>query len=203
MPTGYTAQIGEGETFEEFILACARNFGACITMRDAPNSEEIPEEFKPTDYHAKRIKEAEKELNKLKKTTPKQAEKGADEEYKEEMQSHEESIRRHGELEGKYRAMLASVMAWNPPTPDHKGLKDFMESQIIESIKWDCNTDYEEEHAPKRKTGKKWLDEGIKSCLHDLSYHTKEHQKEVERCASRTSWVRELRNSIKKGLHND
>jgi len=44
MPTGYTAEIYEGEkevTFEKFALTCARAFGACITIRDEPMSASI------------------------------------------------------------------------------------------------------------------------------------------------------------------
>jgi hypothetical protein len=34
MPTGYTDKIKDGISFEEFVLSCARQFGACISMRD-------------------------------------------------------------------------------------------------------------------------------------------------------------------------
>ena len=34
MPTGYTYKIGEGASFKEFVMACARAFGACVEMRD-------------------------------------------------------------------------------------------------------------------------------------------------------------------------
>lgn len=45
MPTGYTAAIKYGITFKEFALDCARNFGACISMRDEPRETPIPDEF--------------------------------------------------------------------------------------------------------------------------------------------------------------
>jgi len=45
MPTGYTCQVQDGmiTEFKEFALLCARNFGACITLRDEPLSPDIPE----------------------------------------------------------------------------------------------------------------------------------------------------------------
>ena len=38
MPTGYTLDLYNGKdiTFEEFVLKCARAFGALIDMRDEP-----------------------------------------------------------------------------------------------------------------------------------------------------------------------
>lgn len=33
MPTGYTSSIKDGISFENFVLKCARNFGACIAWR--------------------------------------------------------------------------------------------------------------------------------------------------------------------------
>lgn len=41
MPTGYTDAIKDGISFNQFILSCARAFGALITMRDEPSS--VPE----------------------------------------------------------------------------------------------------------------------------------------------------------------
>ena len=55
MPTGYTAKIADGQTFEEFILSCARAFGALVEMRDEPADAPIPEEFKPSAYHTTQI----------------------------------------------------------------------------------------------------------------------------------------------------
>ena len=46
MPTGYTAELIEkGMEFNDFVLTCARAFGACIELRDrklAPAPRTIP-----------------------------------------------------------------------------------------------------------------------------------------------------------------
>jgi hypothetical protein len=47
MPTGYTAPIADGMTFEQFALGCARAFGALVTMRDEPSDAPIPERLEP------------------------------------------------------------------------------------------------------------------------------------------------------------
>ena len=45
MPTGYTAGILEGETFEQYALQCAKAFGALVMMRDEPSDAPIPDQF--------------------------------------------------------------------------------------------------------------------------------------------------------------
>jgi len=66
MPTGCTAKLmSEGQTFHEFIMQCARNFGALIMMRDDPWDAPIPDKFEPYGYHAKKLIEAREELKRL------------------------------------------------------------------------------------------------------------------------------------------
>jgi hypothetical protein len=63
MPTGYTEGVSKGEItdFKVYALRCARAFGACVMLRDEPVTDEIPE-FEPSDYHQKRLKEAQTQL---------------------------------------------------------------------------------------------------------------------------------------------
>ena len=65
MTTGYTDAVGKGEIteFKDYALLCARAFGACVSMRDEPLDAEIPEEFKPNDYHEKSLQKARGEDN--------------------------------------------------------------------------------------------------------------------------------------------
>ena len=66
MPTGYTAKLMEqGQTFPEFIMSCARAFGALIMMRDDPANAPIPEKFEPSDYHVRALKKAYVEQTRL------------------------------------------------------------------------------------------------------------------------------------------
>lgn len=67
MPTGYTAKLhnGEEQTFPEFVMSCARAFGALITMRDDPADAEIPDEFKPSDYHVRELEKARERLSEV------------------------------------------------------------------------------------------------------------------------------------------
>lgn len=194
MPTGYTAEIERGISFEKFVWSCARQFGALITMRDEPNDAQIPEEFKPSTWNREQLAIEEKSLVELKKLTVQQAEKKAKAEYEEELSHHQEYIAKKRTLKVKYLAMLEQVRAWNPPTPDHQGLRDFMEKQITESIDFDCGTEYLTK--PKLLTGKDWLNAKLKKCLSSIEYHTTENAKEEERVAGRNAWVKALRESL-------
>src|SRR5438309_7441629 len=83
MPTGYTADVGNGKVtdFATFALTCARGFGALITMRDDPMDAEIPDEF-PVDEYAMRAYIADSErLNELRAMDAEEAERQADTAY--------------------------------------------------------------------------------------------------------------------------
>lgn len=198
MPTGYTAAIGEGATFKDFILGCARNFGACIEMRDEPADAPIPDSFPPSDYHTRKLDEANALLAKLKAMPCNECEREAVAEYKREVQYHNDAIAKEDDLRVKYVAMLNQVDAWQPPSPDHVGLKDFMSKQIADSIDFDCNTGYHKKELKKLSlmSGSEWRQSAIDKALLDISYHSKAQQEENERAASRTKWIRQLRDSI-------
>ena len=198
MPTGYTSSIEKGISFKEFILDCARAFGACITMRDEAKGKPIPEEFKPSDYHSDKIKGSEKGLRDLRKITLKQAAKKGKEEYEKELKSSEAYINKCNVLRQKYEDMLNEVRAWTPPTKEHTGLKDFMVKQLEQSIEFDCKTGYwvEKHKEIKLLSGQDWLDKERKVLVRDLNYHTKEDIEEKSRVAGRNTWIRKLRESI-------
>lgn len=198
MPTGYTAHIADGITFNEFVMVCARGMGALIMMRDEPMDAPIPERFEPSDYHGKEKVVAEMELNRLRSMTPVETEDAARAEFMEESARHVEAMQKNDDLLQKYEAMLADVRAWQPPTPDHEGMKKFMVEQITGSIDFDCDNGYYRENAPKRLNGSEWLKKKIAAARHDIDYHRKEHDKEVERTESRNAWLKALRDSLGK-----
>jgi hypothetical protein len=199
MPTGYTAAIQEGITFEKFVLQCARAFGALIEMRDDPMDAPIPDEFKPTDYHQNKIAEIEAKMAEVKALSTSECMVRAQEEYDAEVLSYEDSINKALATKEKYSAMLSRVRAWKPPTSDHQGLKDFMIEQITGSIDFDCSIDYYYKHLAGLKplSGMEWRTKTINDLIRQLGYHKDEHIKEVERAAGRNQWVKDLRESLK------
>ena len=201
MPTGYTEKIQEGISFDDFIMRCARAFGACITMREAPNNAKIPEEFKPSNYYKKARDKAKIELALYENLTIDQAEERAKKSYIAELQQNLEYILKKEDMKQKYEAMLEKVKNWTPPTPEHTDLKVFMIQQITDSIKFDCG-DYYFQHPPILESGKKYKQSRIEMCKKDIKYYSEEYIKEVDRTNKRNKWIKELRNSIKQEKEN-
>ena len=193
MPTGLTADIEKGISFNQFVLTCARAMGALISMRDEPMDAPIPTEFKPSDYYAKAIKKANKELGRYKSMTLEKAAKASATQHNKDLKYYEQSLKRKSSLQKKYEEMLAEVKKWTPPTKEHEEFKKFMIQQIETSIDYDCN--YKSEK-PKKISAKSWLSQRKKFAKRDLQYYTEEYKKEIERCKERTNWVQSLIKSL-------
>lgn len=195
MPTGYTSNIKDGISFNQFIMSCARAFGALITMKDESYLAKIPKKFKPSDYHAKKIKEAQKQFEKLEKMSTEKATKLSNKASDLEISNNLKEIKEHNDLSQKYNNMLSEVEKWQPPTPGHQDLKNFMKEQIKDSIKWDCCTEY---YLRKVKvlSAQEWLTNEKQKSLKDIDYHTKENQKEIAMVGKRNEWVEALRKSL-------
>ena len=197
MPSGYTEPIAKGISFKQFIMGCARAFGACVSLRDDSADTPIPDEFKPSDYHRKELAKARAALARTQAMTNRQAHAAAQAEFRKRSAEHKQHITKAKALRRKYEAMFRQVQQWTPPTAEHTGLKDFMAKQITESIGFDCDTAYYEEHRPAHLAGPAWRTERIVQLGHDIAYHTAEHAAEVARAAERTAWVKALRESLK------
>lgn len=192
MPTGYTSDVTDTTTLAEFAMKCARAFGALVMMRDDPADAPIPEEFKPSDHHVEALRKAEARLLELRGMTADQADVLAAADYKAAVGRWEAQRKKDAALRERYERLRALCRAWEPPTPDHVGLRDFMVEQLTSSIDFDC-TDYP---APVAKSGATWLAEQVKSEEWSENYHRTEGQKEIDRARSRTEWVKQLRASL-------
>lgn len=194
MPTGYTAAIEESDiSFHDFVLKCARAFGALVEMREEPLSAEIPDELKPSDYHLKNIKSGKEELTMIRGMLDSEYEESAKGEYLDEMARVEESLKKRNDLLIRYKKMLASVNAWVPPTPDHCGLKEFMIDQIRISMPLNDEDYYK---FPERIDGKQWRAKQIERISRSIAYHEKEYASELARVADRNRWIKDLRESL-------
>ena len=195
MPTGYTLDLYDGKdiTFEEFVLRCARAFGALISMRDEPINVPIPERFEPSDYHLKELEKAKKRLKEIKKWNEEMAEQEAERAYQEALKKREEFVKKNNLIRKRYEDMLSKVREWKPPTPDHVDLKKFMIQQLEDSIEFDCFIP----EMPQRLSGEEYKEQQIKKALNDIDYHEKEYAEEVNRVYERNKWLLLLRESLK------
>lgn len=194
MPTGYTAALIEEKeiSFEEFVLTCARAFGALIEMRDEPMNAKIPDEFHVSEYHTVELAKAKQRLNEFKSFTPEDYNKKAREKFEQDVVDYERRLEKNGFTHRRYSEMLIKIRNWKEPSPDHEELKKFMIEQIESSVKFDV---YEPDK-PVIITGEEWANKELSSITWDIEYHTKKYQEEVERVASRNRWVKQLRDSL-------
>jgi hypothetical protein len=194
MPTGYTAAIKDGISFEQFVWDCARAFGALVMMRDEPTSAPIPQRFEPSTYYAKSVEEAKTKLAHLRSLTPELASAECLAEHQLDVARWTERGNERRELREKYLRMLVKVKDWRPPTPEHAGLKDFMEKQISESIEWDCSSKYDTR--PEPKTTDAWLADSIGRAEREVSRAEDSLRDEIVRTENRNAWLKALRDSV-------
>ena len=195
MPTGYTLDLYNGKdiTFEEFVLKCARAFGALIDMRDEPMDAPIPERFEPSDHHLKELEKAKRRLKEIRKWNEEKAEQEAERAYREALKERKEFIKKNKLIRKRYEDMLSKVREWKPPTPDHVDLKKFMIQQLEDSIEFDCFIP----EMPQRLSGEEYREQQIKKALSDIEYHEKEYAEEVNRVCEKNKWLLLLRESLK------
>lgn len=199
MPTGYTASVQDGKIteFPEFAMECARAFGACVELRDSPDAT-IPDEFAPSDYHAKQITAARERLAALVAMTDEDRASGRNASYAASVERRRSAIEKSATERARYEAMIVKVNDWTPPTADHKGMKVFMLEQLTSSLKFDCHSPEEvSRYYPlDTETPEEWHGREVAKAKADIEYHEGEHKKEVERAASRTAWIKALRESL-------
>ena len=196
MPTGYTSDIYNGKkvSFRDYAMYCARAFGALIEMRDSDKDAKIPDKFEPGDHHKKALKESQDKLERVQSISEKEIIAIAKSEYATEVKEYEKQVKRNSDLKSRYEDMLKQARAYQPPSSEHISYKDFMIEQLQSSIKFDCG--YKPE-MPRLKTVEEWRKENIKSATWSVNYHQEELSKEIERCAGRTLWVKQLKDSLK------
>lgn len=139
MATGYTYDITNDISFEEFALSCSRAF--IYHQRDAEGAFK-PQLAQMTASMVEELDGALTYLNELKvMNIPAQQEYGIGiiRERKARLQ---EMFNAAIELRRKYESMLIKVCDWPLPNREFSQFKQFMVDQITGSIDADCDTDY-------------------------------------------------------------
>ena len=194
MPTGYTANVKDGISFEQFVWQCSRAMGAMIMMRGEPFDAPIPDRFEPGDYHDKSHKEALAELGRLQALTTEQVLSECKSEHTESERRKANRLAENEAQLASYEAMLAKVEAWVPPTSDHEEFKEFMVSQLKESIKFDDSRNYLK--PSQMPSPDEWLTEKIAKAKSVIDYYSEAHREEVARTEARNKWLAALRDSL-------
>lgn len=194
MPTGYTDDIVDGISFQEYAMNCARAF--LPALRDEPGKGEIiPEVFVPPDFYVELRDEKVAELRQLLLMTCNDWDRAAYDEYENEKRRRLSQLDDISKKRKTYEDMLTAVRKWNPPTEKHQALKQFMEEQIATSISFDCR---EEMYSTPIicMSGVEWFERTLTGLLHEIEYHRQEHNRAIERAEEATEWIRTLRESL-------
>lgn len=138
MPTGYTAKMNEGkpETFEEFVLQCARAMGAFIMQRDDPMSD-LPKMRQGSTFYATNLAKAKNDLhqwNKMDSDTKYSLWSDADLAARD---SFEKRTAEQARIKATYESRLRELQAWEVPAM-LESLKEFMIKQVKGSLEFDC-----------------------------------------------------------------
>jgi hypothetical protein len=198
MPTGYTAEVANGNIteFPDFAKRCARAMGALVTMRDMSLDAPFPERIEAdTDYYRKSLEGHVAELTTTVAWDEETADKEAHTSYLRAFKSHLQSVRSNRQQRKRYETMAAQVEAWVPPTEDHVGLKTFMAEQLASSIDFDTGYD-PEKYRPVRLTGEEYKAQRIADLARSISYDTEHLFGEEDRAAEPSGWVQDLQASL-------
>jgi hypothetical protein len=194
--TGYTYELVDKKlSFLQFAMRCARAFGALIEMRDEDMDAPIPDYFPPSDYHVNGKLEAEKTLARLRSISAEEAVAAERLSVSDSIARLEKSKAEEEEKRTFMQGVLSEVQAWKAPTPDHSGLRDFMIQQITTSLEGGDWYDKEIERL-KNADLTVLVSERIARAEKDIVYHAEKYREECARCAERTKWVRDLRESL-------
>ena len=200
MSSGFTQKIQENCSFQEYALACARNFGALISMRDDPMDASIPDEVEASSYYSENLKKALEKKEKYSLYRPEDWKRDFEEHREKQGDSYLKSIKDNLDLLEKYEIMLAKVRKYVPPTEDHVNYGKFLESQIVESIKFDGSIEYYEKYWKKLQMmhWREWKESILGELDRDIAYYQKQNAEEMARCEERSEWIRQLKESVAK-----
>lgn len=199
MPTGYTAYIEDGKITrgKDFLLKCARGFGACMDLRDESLDIDIPIKLEPSTYHKEQLEKAYKDLEKYKTMTIDEAQKIINIEYEKNQKCYHEAMIKNRETNERYISVRNEVDRWIPPTSEHNNLKKFALEQIDMSMEYDMQDYYQKELDKPKKTPEEYITSMIGCTADSIKYHLKNWNEEVKRTDERNKWINDLRESLK------
>jgi hypothetical protein len=206
MPTGYTAPVGDGKMteFADYALNCARAFGALIMLRDSDQSLEATKRYIAAEaynhaaedsYHVRSLATAKTKVASLKAMTDEEIMAAAQAARDERLAANEQYRQEKALTQQRYEAMIAKVEGWEPPTEDHGKFKEFMLSQLTESISFDCG-DFDWPAPELPATPAIWRAQQLAQTYQEIARAELSIAEEQARNEERRSWVTNLVESL-------
>jgi hypothetical protein len=143
--TGYTAPIQDGRhtTLAEYAWHAA---GAFFCEGQVSSGDE-------GKWETDNATVITKEIERLEAMTPLEIEKAFLVERQAIETFNREAREKHALELSRYESMLAKVRSWKPSYDEHAGLRSFMESQLVDSIKFDCGSGPYQRELPTHAAG--------------------------------------------------
>lgn len=195
MPTGYTSDVKDGNVnqLKEYMLRCARQFGALVHMREDDSSEIKYRGV--SDYHLIQLNESYDKLKQLEDMTDEEIQKEIDESYEDMIRTRNRMSERNRKTKERYLNMIDKVEQWISPTENHLNLKEFALKQLKDSLEFDCNDSYEKLEI-KKETISEYKNEHIKYYLNKIKNHSDLYLKEIKAVEDANNWISDLINSF-------
>lgn len=190
MPTGYTEIIETGCTFEEYLWRCVRAFGVALDQRDESLSVPVRDREPRESYYVTALAEEKALLAGLRKMNNRQAGEACAAEYRKQLASWENSERERKVRLARYIEMRARVADWEPPIPEHAGLKSFMLAQIDLCLPGEMARP---EYEPKPIESKAWHADRIANAKRRIADFEERVAEEKRRLRDDNRWLAELR----------
>jgi hypothetical protein len=179
MTTGYTNPVAEGRhtTIEQYAWHCSEAFfyDGNATAGD-------------TEFESHEVKKAEAELERLCKLSKDEMSIEWAKELARIREANQASWKHHHDMLARYTAMLEKVRAWELPTARHSALKTFMESQLVDSIKHDCDGEPFVQRSPAG-SAEGWRSVQISRATQALASAQEEYAKEQARFMARKTYL--------------
>jgi len=198
MPTGYTAAIEDNKdmSLKEFILVCMPAFSRSRYEERSRDPEILLRDFEVGSYYLDKLAENRKELDNFISLSEEEQKALMEEEKLEKEEGYKKAWKENDDLKAAYYRMLLFVDGWVCPDTC-KNLKEFMQSQLKESISFDCKF-YPDLYEFKYTSFEEWRDAKIKNLEEDVSYSEKSLEEEVARVNKSNEWIRALREAVEK-----
>ena len=206
MPNGYNYKLEEDtQTLEEFILGCAKNFGACCHQRvdmlpRCRGVEPKPKDYNPLAKLEIELENARLKLEGVRHMSLKVAEALSDTYYAKAMKDANAKIYERAVLHDRMKIMLKNAQGWTVPSEDHQELKEFALNQIENAIEHDCDSSYYQRVVQNtvHQSGAEYRAERIKFAEDDVKYIKEkiERKKNEAETFDGDKWILDLYESL-------
>jgi len=140
MATGYTIELLNGNinSLEEFAKLCVKAFGSTQHQQDEPLNTPLRKAVVGKE-NKKAIRVLKKSIKEFDELTDKQLIEDERKALKQARVDHLSRIVKIKDAKKKLTDLLRETQIWTPPTEKHNNLKEFMISELKDSIEKDCN----------------------------------------------------------------